>query len=41
MSMQRMETHFKFRPFYAILENGLDRIFEVVKSEELQFFCEW
>jgi hypothetical protein len=38
MSVTGMDVQFKFRPFYAILEDGLDRMFEVVKSEEFRFF---
>jgi hypothetical protein len=38
MSAAEADTLFKFRPFYAILQDGLDRMFNVVKSEEFHFF---
>jgi hypothetical protein len=38
MSVLGVEAQFQFRPFYAILEDDLDRMFEFVKSEEFQFF---
>jgi hypothetical protein len=38
MPVPGMGTQSKFRPFYAIFDDGLDRMFEVVKSEEFRFF---
>jgi hypothetical protein len=38
MSVAEVDTLFKFGPFYAILQDGLDRMFDVVKSEEFRFF---
>jgi hypothetical protein len=37
MSVAETDMLFKFNPFYAILQNVLDRMFEVVKSEEVRF----
>jgi hypothetical protein len=37
MSVAETDMLFKFKSFYAILQNGLDRMFEVVKSEEVRF----
>jgi hypothetical protein len=38
MSVAGADTRFKFRPFYAILQEGCDRMFDVVRSETFQFF---
>jgi hypothetical protein len=38
MSVAAADTLFKFKPFDAILQHGVDRMFEVVKSEEFHFF---
>jgi hypothetical protein len=38
MSVAEADALFQFKPFYAILQDGLDRMFDVVKSEEFQFF---
>jgi hypothetical protein len=37
VSVSGVDAQFKFKPFYAILEDGLDRMFEVAKSEEFHF----
>jgi hypothetical protein len=39
MSMTGLITRFKFAPFYAILEDGLERMLEIMKSQEFTFFC--
>jgi hypothetical protein len=38
MSVTEADTLFKFRTFYAILQDGLDRMFDIVESDKFQFF---
>jgi hypothetical protein len=38
MSVAEADTLFKFTLFCTISQDGFDRMFEVVKSEEVQFF---
>jgi hypothetical protein len=37
ISMPGVDTQFKFSPFNTILEDGLERIFEVMKNEGFRF----
>jgi hypothetical protein len=37
MSVHGADKSLKFLPFYAILQDGLTRLFEVVKSDEFRF----
>jgi hypothetical protein len=37
MPVPEVDAQFKLRPFYAILQDGLNRMFDVVKSDEFRF----
>jgi hypothetical protein len=37
LSVAEADRLFKFRPFYALLQDGFDRMFDTVKSEEFHF----